>query len=93
MHFDWLDWSNPVAVWWSFLVAASALNLALLLGLRVLYRANPFGAVNALFAAEPLALLSAVYVFGCAFRSILPRAHHWPFGSVATRWRAARMPL
>jgi hypothetical protein len=74
MHFDWLDWSNPVAVWWSFLVAASALNLALLLGLRILYRANPFGAVNTLFAGEPLALLSAVYVFGCAFRSILPRA-------------------
>src|SRR5262249_3719384 len=32
------------------------------------------GAANAIFAAEPLALLSAVYVFGCAFRSLLPRA-------------------
>jgi hypothetical protein len=74
MHFDRLDWSNPVALWWSFLVTVSALNIALLVGLRAAYRANPFGAANAIFAAEPLALLSAVYVFGCAFRSLLPRA-------------------
>jgi hypothetical protein len=74
LNFDWLDWSNPVALWWSFLVAVSLLNLVLLLGLRACYRANPFGAPKAVFAIEPLALLSAVYVFGCAFRSILPRA-------------------
>jgi|SRR5690242_1522608 hypothetical protein len=74
MHFDWFDWSNPVALWWTFLVTVSALNIGLLLGLRAVYRANPFGAANAIFAAEPLALLSAVYVFGCAFRSLLPRA-------------------
>src|SRR6516162_5138560 len=59
MRFDWLLWSNPVALWW---------------GLRRLYRANPVGAVTATFAAEPLALLSAVYVLVCAFRSVLPRA-------------------
>jgi hypothetical protein len=73
-NFGWLDWSNPVALWWSFLVAVSFLNVVLLLGLRACYRANPFGAPKAIFAIEPLALLSAVYVFGCAFRSILPRA-------------------
>ena len=74
MHFDWVIWSNPVALWWTFLVAVSAMNLALLFGLRRLYRANPFGATNATFAAEPVALLSAVYVMVCAFRSFLPRA-------------------
>ncbi len=74
MRFDWLDLSNPVAVWWIFLVTVSVLNIALLFSLRAVYRANPFGAANAIFAAEPLALLSAVYVFGCAFRSLLPRA-------------------
>ena len=74
MHFEWLDWSNPVALWWSFLVTVSVLNIALLVGLRAAYRANPFGAANASFTAEPLALLSAVYVLGCAFRSLLPRA-------------------
>jgi hypothetical protein len=74
MNFDWLDWSNPVALWWSFLVAVSFLNLVLLLGLRACYRVNPFGAPKAIFAIEPLAFLSAVYVVGCAFRSLLPRA-------------------
>jgi len=74
MLFGWFDWSNPVALWWSFLVTVSALNIALLVGLRAAYRANPFGAANAISAAEPLAMLSAVYVFGCAFRSLLPRA-------------------
>jgi hypothetical protein len=74
MHFDWFDWSNPVALWWSFLVAVSAFNIALIFGLRAVFRVNPFGAADAIFAAEPLALLSAVYVFGCAFRSVLPRA-------------------
>jgi len=74
MHFDLLDWSNPVTLWWSFLVTVSALNIALLFGLRAAYRANPFGAANTMFTAEPLVLLSAVYVFGCAFRSVLPRA-------------------
>jgi hypothetical protein len=74
MNFDWLDWSNPIALWWSFLVAVSILNFVLLLTLRACYRANPFGAPKAIFAIEPLAFLSAVYVFGCAFRSILPRA-------------------
>ena len=74
MRFDWLDLSNPVALWWSFLVAVSILNILLLVGLRACYRVNPFGAPKAIFAIEPLALLSAVYVFGCAFRSILPRA-------------------
>ena len=74
MIFDWLDWSNPVARWWSFLVAVSVLNIALLVGLRACYRANPFGAPKATFAVEPLVVLSAIYVFGCAFRSVLPRA-------------------
>ncbi|MGB7037831.1 MAG: hypothetical protein WBD71_20160 [Xanthobacteraceae bacterium] len=74
MSFAWLSWSNPVAVWWGFLLAVSAINIALLFGLRACYRANPFGAPNCTFAFEPLALLSAAYVLGCVFRSILPRA-------------------
>jgi len=42
MHFEWLEWSNPVALWWSFLVTVSALNITLLV--RAAYRANPFDA-------------------------------------------------
>src|ERR1700676_3418091 len=74
MSLDWLDWSNPVAIWWSFLLTVSALNFVLLLALRTCYRSDIFGARNGAFTVEPLVLLSAVYMFGCAFRSILPRA-------------------
>lgn len=74
MSLAWLSSSNPVALWWSFLLVIATLNIALLLALRACYRLNPFGARQPAFALEPLALLSAAYVFGCAFRSILPRA-------------------
>src|SRR5271165_2973591 len=74
MSLHWLTWSNPVAIWWGFLLTVSALNIVLLLALRTGYRRNPFGGRNVTFAFEPAALLGAVYVFGCAFRSILPRA-------------------
>ncbi len=74
MDLGWVTLSNPVAVWWIFLLAVSALNLALLLGLHAAYRGNVGGGGNRAFTAEPLALLCAVYVFGCTFRSVLPRA-------------------
>src|SRR5580658_5738466 len=74
MDLGWVTLSNPVAVWWIFLLAVSALNLALLLGLHASYRRDVFDGGNRAFAIEPLALLCAAYVFGCAFRSILPRA-------------------
>jgi hypothetical protein len=73
MH--WLNWSNPVAIWWVFLLAVSAVNIALLVGLRVLHQKSfADRRMAGLFAAEPLFVLSAVYVFVCAFRSALPRA-------------------
>ena len=74
MRLDWLTWSNPVAVWWSFLVLISAANIALLLGLRSRFRGARIERRVRAFAIEPLLLLSAAYVFGCAFRSVLPRA-------------------
>src|SRR5580698_8198157 len=74
MDLGWVTLSNPVAVWWIFLLAVSALNVALLLGLHASYRGNAFGGGNRAFTVEPLALLCAAYVFGCAFRSVLPRA-------------------
>ena len=74
MHFDWLAWSNPVAVWWVFLLAVSTANISLWLVLhrhvRQRARARRFGP----FRIELMVLLSAAYVFGCAFRSVLPRA-------------------
>src|SRR5579863_4810745 len=74
MRIEWLAFSNPVAVWWDFLVLVSAGNIALLLSLWRRFhqtgrslRAGPLG-------LQPLLLLSAAYVLGCAFRSVLPRA-------------------
>jgi hypothetical protein len=68
MHFDWLVWSNPIALWWSFLVIVSAANIA---GLGWLYSRLR---KSRIFAVEPLLLLGSAYVLGCAFRSLLPRA-------------------
>jgi hypothetical protein len=72
MSVAWLDWSNPVAIWWGFLLLVSAVNVAALLRLRGRYRSR--GDKPAATWIEPLLLLCAVYVLGCAFRSILPRA-------------------
>jgi hypothetical protein len=74
MGLDWLSWSNPVAIWWGFLLTVSAVNIALWFGLQTFLRARAPDGRNGLFGIEPLVLLSAAYVFGCAFRSVLPRA-------------------
>jgi hypothetical protein len=67
MSLDWLSWSNPVALWWSFLLVVSGINVALWLLLnRQLRRLT--------LRFEFIVFLSAAYVFGCAFRAILPRA-------------------
>jgi hypothetical protein len=34
MHFDWLAWSNPVAIWWGFLLIVSSGNIGFWLLLR-----------------------------------------------------------
>ena len=70
MHFDWLTWSNPVAIWWFFLLAVASGNIALWSALRRHFRGRQCSA----FRIELMVLLCAAYVFGCAFRSILPRA-------------------
>jgi hypothetical protein len=67
MSLDWLDWSNPVAIWWVFLLVVSGINVAVLLWLHSRFR-------EATHVIEPLLLLCTVYVLVCAFRSVLPRA-------------------
>jgi hypothetical protein len=74
MSLAWLTWSNPVAIWWGFLVVVSATNILLWFQLRSLLGKGAAAGRAGLPAIEPLALLSAAYVFGCAFRSLLPRA-------------------
>jgi len=74
MGVDWLAWSNPVAVWWGFLLVASGANITALLWLHRCFRRRSFDGNDGAFRIELLLLLCAIYVFGCAFRSILPRA-------------------
>ncbi len=73
MSLAWLDWSNPVAIWWVFLVVVSTGNIAALAWVGSHYRRSARRAGAAL-AIEPLLVFCAVYVLVCAFRSVLPRA-------------------
>jgi len=66
--------SNPLAWWWGFLTLVSIANIAVWF---VLYRALHSEAPASLAERsdiEPMLLFCAAYVFGCAFRSVLPRA-------------------
>jgi hypothetical protein len=74
MSLDWFSWSNPVAVWWAFLLTVSVANIALWLLLHRHFRRRMLILRSGLFRVEIMLLLCAAYVFGCAFRSILPRA-------------------
>jgi hypothetical protein len=71
---DWLAWSNPVAIWWGALLAVSGANIGLFLWLRRHCRLRTPTDRADLVRIEVLLLLCAAYVFGCAFRSVLPRA-------------------
>jgi hypothetical protein len=74
MSIDWLTSSNPVAIWWCCLTVISALNIVLWLELQAHVSKTAIRTSSGILAIEPLMLLAAAYVFGCAFRSILPRA-------------------
>jgi hypothetical protein len=69
-----LAWSNPVARWWRLLTLVSGVNIAVWF---VLYRRldeQPVAGHGSMSGMGLMLLLCAAYVFGCAFRSILPRA-------------------
>jgi hypothetical protein len=74
MSFDWLTWSNPVAIWWGFLLVVSAVNIALFVLLHSCFKKRMMNRRRGALGVELLLLLCAAYVFGCAFRSMLPRA-------------------
>jgi len=80
MSLDWparsgsLAWSNPVARWWVLLTLVSGVNIAIWFALYCKLGGEPAGSVGGMSGIELMLLLSAAYVFGCAFRSFLPRA-------------------
>jgi hypothetical protein len=66
-------WSNPLAWWWGLLTLVSAVNIAIWL-LLYRYLQEPAGGLGGPYGVGIMLALSAAYVFGCAFRSFLPRA-------------------
>jgi hypothetical protein len=80
MRLEWrtpstsLAWSNPLAWWWSALTLVSGVNIAVWVVMYRQFHGQPVGALGAAPGIEIMLLLSAAYVFGCAFRSLLPRA-------------------
>jgi hypothetical protein len=69
-----LAWSNPVSWWWGLLTLVSGVNIAVWF---MLYRELPLpptGAAGSASGVGMMLLFCAAYVFGCAFRSLLPRA-------------------
>ncbi|MGA7995810.1 MAG: hypothetical protein WCA28_12990 [Bradyrhizobium sp.] len=69
-----LSWSNPVAWWWAMLTVVSGANIAFWLVLYRQLHEQPAGGLGSTSDIELMLLLCAAYVFGCAFRSFLPRA-------------------
>jgi hypothetical protein len=84
-----LAWSNPIAWWWGLLTSVSGANIAIWLLLYSRFHETPIGGFAGTSGielvlqigdptpapgTELMLLLSAAYVFGCAFRSFLPRA-------------------
>lgn len=62
-----------VLSWWNFLCVVAALNIAAwLLSARMVLRERHRLAAGSYFACRRQVVLAAVYVFGCAFRSVLP---------------------
>ena len=69
-----LAWSNPVAWWWGSLTLVSAANIAIWFVLYRQFIEQPGGNLQRASSIGLMLLLCAGYVFGCAFRSLLPRA-------------------
>src|SRR5665811_22353 len=69
-----LAWSNPLAWWWGALTLVSGANIAIWFLLYRQLHERPVGSVGGTSGIELMLLLCAAYVFGCAFRSFLPRA-------------------
>jgi hypothetical protein len=67
-----LAWS--LAWWWSLLTLVSGANIAVWFLLYRTLHEQPTGSLGGTSGIELMLLLSAAYVFGCAFRSFLPRA-------------------
>src|SRR6476659_1782078 len=69
-----LAWSNPLAWWWALLTLVSGANIAAWFLLYRRFHEQPIGGLGSASGTQLMLMLCAAYVFGCAFRSFLPRA-------------------
>src|SRR5580658_5186322 len=69
-----LAWSNPLAWWWGLLTLVSGANIAVWVFLYRQLHEQPTSSLGSPTGIDVMLLLCAAYVFGCAFRSFLPRA-------------------
>jgi hypothetical protein len=74
MRMLWQGPSRPLAWWWASLTLASIGNVTLWVLLYRQFYMAPAGSLGRATDVELMLLLCAAYVFGCAFRSVLPRA-------------------
>ncbi len=72
MSLVWRTRSNPLTWWWGLLTLVSGANIAVWFVLYRQFHSDP--AVGRASDIGLMLLLCAAYVFGCAFRSFLPRA-------------------
>ena len=70
----WQARSNPLARWWALLNLVSALNIALWFQLYRHFQPQQSQSLDSAAGTRLMLFLCAAYVFGCAFRSFLPRA-------------------
>src|SRR5262249_32975957 len=66
--------ANPLAWWWALLAMVSSGNIALWFVLRNQLSAHATGSLDSAWGTKLMLSFCAAYVFGCAFRSVLPRA-------------------
>jgi hypothetical protein len=69
-----LAWSNPLVWWWGLLTLVSGVNIAVWFLMYRQLHEQPTSGLGSMSSIQLMLLLSAAYVFGCAFRSFLPRA-------------------
>jgi len=71
---NFLAWSNPLAWWWCLFLLVSGANIAVWFLLYHYLQGPRTDTLRSTSEIELMLFLSAAYVFGCAFRSFLPRA-------------------
>ena len=74
--FNWVNFSNPVALWWLFLVIFSVINITVWSWTRLyLFKNLTIKKFNFFhLVPENLIWFSGIYVFGCAYRSFFTKA-------------------